>query len=584
MNPLRRILPYLKPHRRRFIEAGIAMVIVAAANGAIVYLIKFLTDNALVRSDARMLKAIVIAVPVLMGIKTVAAYAQNYLMSWIGQRGTQTLREELFRHLHTLSLDFYAEKKSAEVLARVTNDLGNLQSALQFLPLYLIRDTLTVIVLTATLFFLNWRFALIAFCAIPIASLVIGVLGRKMRDASRESQVIMGQLYHRFQESLQGMLLIKAFNYEEGAIAKFRLENDSFFSQMMRYLRAAALSGPLMEFFGALILSPLLYFGGREILAGRMTIGDFFAFITAFFAASAPTKNIARLNSELQRGLASAERIFQVLDERPTVVERPGSARFSSLREGLRFEDIVFRYPTRELPALRGVTIDVRRGERVALVGPSGSGKSTLIHLLLRLYDPASGRVLVDGVDLREVDVRSLRAQTGFVTQETILFNETIRHNVALGRPDATEAEVAAACRVADADSFIRALPAGYDTPLGDRGLKLSGGQRQRLAIARAVLKDPAILVLDEATSNLDSTSEREVQGALDRLMDGRTTLVIAHRLSTVRGADRIYVLQEGAVAECGSHDELIARDGLYRRLWEIQRAAPEPRSAEAAA
>jgi len=580
MNIGRRLLPYVRPYRGRFLQAAAAMVVVAAVNGATIYLLKPIIDQALISKNFHWLWLAIVGVPVLIAVKTIAAYVQNYLMSWIGQRATQTLREELFRHLHTLSLDYYTENKSAEVLARVTNDLSNVQSSLQFLPLYLIRDTLTVFALMTVLFYLNWRFALIALLSLPFASIALVILGRKMRDSSMQSQVIMAQLYHRFQESLQGMLLIKAFNYEDGAVEKFRGENHSFFDQTMRYLRATALSGPLMELCGAVILSALLYYGGREILVGRMTTGDFFAFLAAFFAAYSPTKNLARLNAELQRGLASGERIFQLLDERPTVLEKRGAALFPGLRTAIRFEGVAFRYSSREQPALRDVDIDVRRGERVAIVGPSGSGKSTLIYLLLRLYDPSSGRVLLDGTDLRDLDVRSVRGQIGLVTQETVLFNESVFQNVAIGRAGATSEEVAAACRIADAHRFIESLPDGYRTQLGDRGMKLSGGQRQRLAIARAVLKNPSLLVLDEATSNLDSTSEKEVQTALERLMDGRTTLVIAHRLSTVQSADRIYVLQDGSVAECGAHAELIARDGVYRRLYEIQKAEPERRPA----
>ena len=375
------------------------------------------------------------------------------------------------------------------------------------------------------------------------------------------------------------MLLIKAFNYEDGAVEKFRGENRSFFDQTMRYLRATALSGPLMELCGAMILSALLYYGGREILLGKMTTGDFFAFLAAFFAAYSPTKNLARLNAELQRGLASGERIFQLLDERPTVLEKRGAAAFSGLKSEIRFAGVGFRYPSREQHALQEVNIDVRRGERVAIVGPSGSGKSTLVYLLLRLYDPSAGRILIDGTDLRDLDIRSVRDQIGLVTQETILFNESVFENVAIGRSAATLEEVSAACRIADAHRFIESLPDGYRTQLGDRAMKLSGGQRQRLAIARAVLKNPSLLVLDEATSNLDSTSEKEVQSALERLMDGRTTFVIAHRLSTVQSADRIYVLSDGKVAECGTHSQLIASDGVYRRLYEIQKVEPRQRS-----
>ncbi|MEK7656590.1 MAG: ABC transporter ATP-binding protein [Elusimicrobiota bacterium] len=580
MRMLWRFLPYVRPHRNRFLQACAAMSVVAAMNGASIYALQPIIDKIFVSKDFGMLWLAILGVPALVAIKTVAAYLQNYLMSWIGQRVTQTLREDLFLHLHTLSLDYYGEHRSGEILSRVTGDLGNVQSALQFLPLYLIRDTLTVLVLMGVLFHLNSSFAFLALLSIPAASILLVVLGRKMRDASLQSQIIMGKIYHRFQESLQGMLLIKAFNYEEGAAEKFRAENQSFFDQTMRYLRAAALAGPLMEFCGAVVLSLLIWYGGCEIIAGRMTTGAFFAFLGAFFAAYAPVKNLARLNSELQRGLASGERIFQLLDEHPTVSETPAATDFKELERDLRLEGVSFRYPTRETWALKGVSIEARRGERVAVVGASGSGKSTLVHLLLRLYDPAEGRILLDGRDLRDWSLRSVRGRVGLVTQDTLLFNETVLENVSIGRSTVTFDEVAAACRAADAEAFIEALPQGYQTPLGDRGQRLSGGQRQRLAVARALLKSPSLLLLDEATSSLDSAAEREVLSSLERLMEGRTVLTVAHRLSTVVSADRIYVLNSGEVAEVGTHRSLMARGGLYRRLFEIQASQPAEGSA----
>ena len=571
MNVLKKIFPYVKPYRARFAYAGIAMTIVAAVNGASITLLKPIIDKVFVSRDFHMLWLAIFGVPILMALKTVAAYVQNYLMSWIGQRVTQEIREDLFCHLHALSLDFFSENKSGEILSRATNDLSNVQSCLQFLPLYMVRDTLTVVSLVGVLFFMNARFALLALLGLPAAGGLLYVLGRKMRDASLRSQATMGQIYHRFQESLQGMMLIKAFNYEQGAIEKFREENLSFFNQTMRYLRATALSGPLMEFFGSIIIALFLYFGGKEIIAGHMSTGDFFAFLAAFFSAYAPTKNIARSNSELQRGLASAERIFQLLEEKPRITEKPNARILTSLERGVSLEHVGFCYPGRETWALKNVSLEARRGETVAIVGPSGSGKSTLAQLILRLYDPQEGTICFDGMDLTGLELRSVRERIGIVTQETILFNETVLQNVALGRKNATLEEITAACKVADADSFIEGLPMGYQTHLGDRGLKISGGQRQRLAIARAVLKNPALLILDEATSNLDSTSETEVQKALERLMGGRTVLVIAHRLSMIQSADRIYVLDRGAVVESGDHRSLIAADGLYRRLYELQ-------------
>jgi subfamily B ATP-binding cassette protein MsbA len=573
MKLIQRLLPYLKPYRLRFLYASIAMLIVAGTSAVTIYVLRPIIDEVFVSKDFSVLPLIIAGVPALYGVKSAAAYVQNYLMSWIGQRVTQELRDELFRHLHTLSLDFYSATKSGEVLAKVTNDLSNVQSALQFLPLYLIRDTLTVVGLLGVLFYLNWSFALLALIGIPVSSIFLVVLGKKMRDSSRESQVVMGEIYHRFQESLQSMMVIKAFNYEAGAIAKFRDENNRFFDQMMRYLRATALSGPLMEFFGSLVIAGLIYYGAQEVAANKMTSGGFFAFLAAVFAAYAPTKNLARMNSELQRGLSSGERIFSLLDEKPKVLDAANASQFEGLKQNIRLEGVRFRYPSRESDALNNVDMHVNRGETIAIVGPSGSGKSTLVQLLLRLYDPNSGSLLLDDKDLREWGTASVRRHLGLVTQETVLFNDNVAANIAIGRKDVSREDVERAAKVAAAHDFIAALPEGYDTMLGDRGMRLSGGQRQRLAIARAVLANPEILILDEATSNLDSTSEREVQAALERLMKGRTVIVIAHRLSTVRSADRIYVMDAGKVIEEGSHSNLLKKDGLYKRLYELQAA-----------
>ncbi|MBI4387405.1 MAG: ABC transporter ATP-binding protein [Elusimicrobia bacterium] len=575
MNVYARFLPYLKPYRVRFFQACLAMGGVAIFNGASIYVLKPIVNHLFVSREFQVLWLAVVGIPLLVAMKTVASYIQNYLMSWIGQRVTQEVREELFRHLHALDAQFFSQHKSGEILARVTNDLNTVQSTLNFIPLYLIRDSLTVVVLTAVLFHLNWRFALLALLAIPVASTILSVLGRKMRESSLQSQAIMGHLYSRFQESLQGMMVIKAFNYEEGAIEKFQEENLSFFNQMMRYLRATALSGPLMEFGGSLILALLIYYGGREIIGGRMTPGDFFAFLGAFFAAYAPVKNLARLNSELQRGMASGERIFQLLDQKPLILSASGAPAFSGLQKAVRVEGAWFCYPGRERPALKGVDLAIGKGEVVAVVGPSGSGKSTLVQLLLRLYDPERGRILYDDRDLRDWNLHSVRDQIGLVTQETVLFNDTVFQNVALGRPVVTLAQVEEACRVADAAGFIAQLPQEYQTSLGDRGAKLSGGQRQRLAIARAILKNPSFLILDEATSSLDSASEDAIQKALETLMAGRTVLLIAHRLSTIAMAQRICVLHQGEIVEEGTHRELLSQSGLYHRLYDIQKTQP---------
>jgi subfamily B ATP-binding cassette protein MsbA len=434
---------------------------------------------------------------------------------------------------------------------------------------------LTVFFLLIIMFFINWQFALIAILAIPMAGGVLAVLGRKLRSSSRKGQEVMGEIYHRFQESLQGMLVVKAFNYEAEATAKFKAESDAFFGQMMRYFRATALSGPLMEFLGSIIMAAIVYKAGTEIFHGHMKPGDFFTFLGAFFMAYAPIKNLSQTNSQIQLALAGADRIFDILDEKPSVKERPDAAQFHGLRESVVFENVSFRYPGRDNWALRHINLNIKAGEVVAMAGPSGSGKTTLVHLLLRLFDPVEGRILIDGKDLRDYSSSSLRAHLGLVTQDTILFNDTLGANVGVGRQGATVEEIRAALKVADAAEFVANIPSGLDTPLGDRGLRLSGGQRQRIAIARAVLKNPSLLLLDEATSNLDTGSERSVQEALERLYPGRTVLIIAHRLATLQNAHRIVVLHRGEVAEAGPHAELLAQGGIYATLYRYQQLEP---------
>ncbi|HAM36322.1 MAG TPA: hypothetical protein DCP85_10410 [Elusimicrobia bacterium] len=575
MGSLRRLKPYLLDHRERFLQACLVMAGVALLNGATVWILKPAVNSIFERKDPRLLVAVVLAIPGIFLVKMVLTYVQSYLMSYIGQRITQRLREELFVHLHTLSLDFFWRSKSGEVLSRLTNDLTNLQSGLQFVPLYMVRDTLTVIVLLFVMFFINWRFALIALLAMPMAAAVLAILGRKLRAASRKSQEVMGEIYHRFQESLQGMLVVKAFNYEADAIRKFNSESSAFFDQMMRYFRATALSGPLMEFLGSLILAAIVYKAGREIFHGRMTPGDFFTFLGSFFMAYAPVKNLSQMNATLQMAMAAADRIFAVLEEKPTVREKPDAFAFTGLKSGIIFENVSFQYPSRDHWALRRVNLSIKAGEVVAVAGPSGSGKTTLVHLLLRLFDPTEGRILIDGKDLRDYSSASLRSHLGLVTQDTILFNDTLAANVAVGRPGASAGEVLEALKVADAAEFVAHLPSGMDTSLGDRGLRLSGGQRQRIAIARAVLKNPSLLLLDEATSNLDAGSERSVQQSLERLYPGRTVLIIAHRLATLQNAHRIVVLNRGEVAEAGTHAELLAQGGVYATLYRFQQLEP---------
>ncbi|OGR45508.1 MAG: hypothetical protein A2X35_08230 [Elusimicrobia bacterium GWA2_61_42] len=565
------LLRYLKPYKVRLLQAAASMIVLAAIKNAVIYISGPVIQGVFFNKDMNLLRTIVIALPALFVLRMLVEYTNAYLMSWVGQRVVQNIREDLFTHIHRLSIEFYWRKRSSDVMSRVINDLNNVQSTVQFIPLYGIRDALTVVACIALLFYINWKLALISLIVLPLIAAILGVLGKKMRKASSESNVIVGEISHKFQESLQGITVVKAFNYEEQAIAKFKVSNDAYFSKMMRYLRATAMSGPVMEFISGMVLIGIIYMSGKAIFDGTMTTAQFFSFVAAYVTAYVPLKNIANLNSKLQQGMAAWERIYQILEEKPAVVIKASTKNIDKLDGKIEFRDVNYKYPSRDTQVLKDLSFTINPGEVAAFVGPSGSGKTTIIHLLLRFFDPVTGKVEIDGHDMLDLDTTDLRAHMGLVTQDTILFDDTVLGNIKTGMPGASMDEVIDAAKAADAHAFITAMPQGYDTVLGERGVKLSGGQRQRLAIARAIIKKPKILLLDEATSNLDTGSEQAVQGAIERILGGRTVIMVAHRLSTVKNADKIFVLKKGELAETGTHEELLALGGVYKGLYEAQ-------------
>jgi len=568
---VRALLQYLKPHKVRLIQAAASMIILAAIKNAVIYISGPVIKGVFMDKDMDLLRLIVLGLPVLFVLRMAVEYINGYLMSWIGQRVVQKIREDLFEHIHRLSLEFYWRKRSSDVMSRVINDLNNVQSTVQFIPLYGIRDALTVVACVGLLFYINWKLALVATVVLPLIAGLLGVLGKKMRRASSESNVIVGEISHKFQESLQGITVVKAFNYEDQAIARFRVSNDAYFSKMMRYLRATAMSGPVMEFISGMVLIAIIYMSGKAIFDGTMTVAHFFSFIAAYVTAYVPLKNIGNLNSKLQQGMAAWERIYQILEEKPAVVIKQTTKNISRLDGRIEFKGVNYKYPSRDTQILKDLSFTINPGEVAAFVGPSGSGKTTIVHMLLRFFDPVSGRIEVDGHDMLDLDTTDLRSHMGLVTQDTILFDDTVLGNIKIGMPGASMEEVVEAAKAADAHAFISAMPQGYETVLGERGVKLSGGQRQRLAIARAIIKRPKILLLDEATSNLDTASEQAVQGAIERILGGRTVVMVAHRLSTVKNADKIFVLKKGELAETGTHDELLRLGGIYKGLYEAQ-------------
>ncbi len=577
MKIYKRLFRYLLPYRPTLTVATFSMAIVAALNALRIYLIKPLQDQVFMAGDTHVLRTLLWQLPCITIGLGVFSYVQNYLMASVGQRAIADLRRAMFAHLQRLSMDFFSATASGKTMARFTNDLNALQQVIARAPIYIFRDGLTALFQVGFIFYLNWRFALMTMAILPFSAAIVTILGKTLRRYGRRGQEQMGELYSLIQENIHAAPVVKAYTAEAQEEVRFQNSNQRFLHLGLRFARAETLSSPLMETIGVLIMCFLLWRGGMDVVNGTWTAGSFIAFITYAAMSYKPLKNFAELNAQLQLGLASSERIFEFLDQKPTVVDAPSAQNLPPFNHSISYENVWFRYPPRgnqeeaDRWALQDVALRIQAGEIVALVGSSGSGKSTLASLLPRFHDPARGRILVDGYDVQTITSHSLRSQIGLVTQDVILFNESVRYNIAYGRPGATQADIQAAAEAANAHLFIRSMPNGYDTLIGERGLRLSGGERQRLSIARALLKNPPILILDEATSALDAESERLVQQAIERLMEHRTALVIAHRLSTVRKANRIIVLDKGRIIEEGNHASLLERQGTYHKMHNLQ-------------
>ena len=524
--------------------------------------------------DARPLVALgrlCVLILVVLLVKNLADYLQAFLMVFVEQAAIRDLRSQLFAHLQSLPLSFFHGRRTGTLVSRVTNDIEYLRASLAAGISNLVKDSLTLLGCLVWVFVVSWKLALISLVIVPPAALTLAAIGRKMRQRSGSAQERMGDLTSILQETIVGARVVQAFGMERFESARFDAANGSFFRAFVHLRRISAAARPVSEYAIVLVAVAVLWLGGREIFVHRsIAPQQFVLFVTALLSTLSPIKSLAEVNANVQQGMAAATRVFGLLDTPSTIVDRPGARPLGKFRDLIRYQDVWFEYKP-GFPVLSGVSFDIRRGEVVALVGSSGAGKSTAMDLLARFYDPTSGRITIDGLDLQEGTLASLRGQLGIVTQETLLFHDTVRRNIAYGRPDAEDREVREAAEAAHSHSWIARLPQGYDTVIGERGTKLSGGERQRLAIARALLKNPPILLLDEATSSLDTESERLVQEALERLMRNRTVLVIAHRLSTVQHADRIVVLERGRVVASGTHAELIAQEGLYRRLYDLQ-------------
>lgn len=521
-------------------------------------------------TSRQLLVMIVVALLFFSFFRGLSSFGREYFMAYVGQGVVRDLRLALYEKLQFLSLDYFSKRRTGTIISRLTNDVDFIERSVSEALRNLLQQSLSVIVfIGAILIVIPWTLTLLSLATIPLVAYPTVRIGRKIRQITTRSQEKMADIYSLLQETITGSYIVRAFSMENYEIAKFRKENHHFFQVNMKSRKRQSELSPLVNFLANLGGAAVLLFGGWYVLRGEISAGDFIFFLLVSVSLIPPFTKLSRVNVEIQEGLAAGKRIFRILDSQPSVKEKEGALPLPSIKRDIDFKGVNFSYGKEKV--LKDINLRVKVGEIVALVGPTGVGKTTLVNLIPRFYDPAPGRIKIDNHDIKEVALPSLREQMGVVTQDTILFNDTVRRNIAYGREDISEEKIIAAAQAAHAHHFIMKMPEGYDTKIGDRGMRLSGGERQRLAIARAILKDPAILILDEATSALDVESERLVQEALDKLMKGRTTFVIAHRLSTVRKADIIVVLDKGEIVEKGRHKELLSKGGLYQKLYEMQ-------------
>jgi ATP-binding cassette, subfamily B, bacterial MsbA len=569
MDVFKRLLWMAKQYYVRFFFAALCMIMAGGLQSALPLISKPAIDEIFVSKDIAALKWIPFAVVAIFLFKGLANYGQTILMSSIGLRIVTDLRNKLYEQIQRQSLSFFSEHPTGLLMSRITNDVQAVQTASSEAITAMVKDTFMLVSLVGVIFYTDWKLALIAIVVFPVAVYPIAMFGRKMRKVTTSSQITMGTLSSLLQETISGTRIVKAFGMEKYENKRFAAENERLFKYNLKAVSVNAMSSPLMEFLGGLGMAAVIFYGGYNVVEGHSTPGTFFSFIAALLMLYEPVKRLTNVNNTINQGIAGAERIFSIIDRVPDIEDKPAAGVLPPVAKSIDLENVTFRYTDK--PVLKNINLSIRAGEVVAFVGMSGGGKTSLVNLIPRFYDVSEGRVLIDGHDVRDVTLQSLRRQIAIVTQQTILFNDTVKNNIAYGDIQRTGKEIFNAARAANAHDFIMKLPNGYDANIGELGTKLSGGEKQRISIARALLKNAPILILDEATSSLDTEAEIEVQGTLDNLMKGRTTLVIAHRLSTIRNADRIIALVNGVMVEEGNHETLMAKKGEYYRLYNLQ-------------
>lgn len=570
MRNYKRLLAYMKPYLKRLFLAVVFIVLAASANLYLPWIIKDMVDDVLAAKNMMMLNVIAVSIVVVFIFRGIFYYGQSYLVSYIGQRVVIDVREVLFRKFQRMPISYFDKHQTGETMSYLTNDVNAMQSALVDNLIEMVTEGAILIGSLAMMVYLDWKLSILTLVVIPLVGQAMKIFGRKIKVTGTIIQERLADITSLLQESISSIRVVKSFVREDYEIQRFCRQNELNFQAAMKNVQLTSLLTPTVEFLAAVAVTFIVWFGGYEVVNGDITAGALIAFLTYAVNLANPVKRLSRVYGNIQKAMAAVDRVFDVLDLEESVSNRPDAIDLPATHGHVSVRDVTFSYKP-GVPALQHVSLEVKPGQMIAFVGPSGAGKSTIANLIPRFYDVTEGSILIDDHDIRDLTVESLRQQIGIVPQETMLFSNTVRENIRYGRLDATDEEVVEAARAANADVFIRELPEGYDTQIGERGLNLSGGQRQRISIARAILKNPRILILDEATSALDTESEKVVQAALDKLMIGRTSFVIAHRLSTIFEADQIYVIDNGMIHEHGTHEELLEKGGLYSSLYHIQ-------------